>query len=763
MKRIIFKFLTLLILFGFVSLPETNSYLSDLESSVNNTFAAGCWSPPSTPVLISPVENSNLKDSSVVFDWSDSFVCPGETLSYLISINNNEAIEIFASEYVFTPPADGVYSWKVKAKDTQGKESSWSDEWVLISDQTPPETILKVGSKIINEKVNNGGFEAGLTGWNTLGKVILVNGYDGFASPYDGTRMVRIGHRTAITGNEVWDNRLRQRIESGAKNLSFYYNFFSYDAGPFDNPGFEVRINDYNVFYLSAEDINNGLSPNSTGWRQLNFDISGINEPVLEIIFYSGNTDGNTVQSWVYIDNISTAEAVVHKDQELILEASDNLSGVAKIQYNYGTGWLDYSDGFNLSDMPTDSGLVYFRSWDKADNVGFEESRYLTKDSLPPDNILALTANPFSKHEIQLLWQAPSGNPSVYDLRYNLDQILTEADFLSATPAANLPAPRPAGVEHEFILGGLNTGTHYYFALKSADSALNWSNFTTAEATTMTDVEDPDVNPGDVVINELMWMGTSYSTADEYLELRNMTDKTISLSKWQVAGVTIPDGKTIAPHGYFLITNFSQAKSKINVKPDYVDSNLSLPNSNKQYLLTNSLGEVIDVADNGIGAPAAGAFNPDLKRYWSMERDNNPGDGSREDVWHTCLADVSAISAYWDDGDLAFEKGTPRGPNLSQTDSTEVQLFFKNDRFSFSAINVSQFNQLNYVLTYDSDSGTQGISGTIDINGRNIVEVENLIPGSCSGETCIYHQGIKSVKLEIDLTGLIKRVITKTL
>ena len=86
--------------------------------------------------------------------------------------------------------------------------------------------------------------------------------------------MVKIGHNNAVSGNEIWENKLTQQLQPGAKNLSFYYNFFSYDSDPYDNPGMVVRLNDYNVFYLSAEDISTNNNPNSTGWTQLSFDIS---------------------------------------------------------------------------------------------------------------------------------------------------------------------------------------------------------------------------------------------------------------------------------------------------------------------------------------------------------------------------------------------------------------------------------------------------------------------------------------------------------
>ena len=73
---------------------------------------------------------------------------------------------------------------------------------------------------------------------------------------------------------------------------------------------------------------------------------------------------------------------------------------------------------------------------------------------------------------------------------------------------------------------------------------------------------------GDVVINEVMWMGSDTKDGDEWLELRNMTDQSINLSSWQLTKknssnvealmLTIPSGKTISPNGFFLISEYNQ-------------------------------------------------------------------------------------------------------------------------------------------------------------------------------------------------------------
>lgn len=660
-------------------------------------------------------------------------------------------------------------------------------------DSMPPVTGLSFNGYSINEKVLNPGFELGLVNWQTEGEV-NITAADGFTAPYNGTKMARIGH-TADDGQEIWENKLTQQIQPGAKNLSFYYNFFSSDSDSFDDPGMIVRLNDHNVFYLTAADIDNFDSPNSSGWTQLSFDISQIPDPVLEIIFYSGNTGDNTNQSWVYIDDVSTSEAVADDTTDFILTVNEP----AQTHYSLdgGLNWLAGTT-FNLTAV-TGGAQVNYYSVDLAGNIEGINTRRLIKDAQKPDIIIDLIATATSKQTVNLSWTSPSDPPNasssaVYDIRYSLSEI-TEDNFYDATPSANPPAPHPVGSDQEFVVSDLNSAATYYFAIKSADAALNWSLvFNSPSVTTLSelpeDEEDPGINPGDVVINELMWMGTSGSTADEYLELRNMTDQNIDLSGWQITKwvsgtseelmLTIPSGKLIPAHSYFLIANFDQATSKINVDPDLVDNDLVLVNDNLQINLydgdwTNPVNQTIDTADNGQGSPAAGEYNSGANIYYSMERDATPGNGYDANVWHTIFDDSALMHSYWDLD--AVEKGTPGAPNLSQTVvfpsptptplpplTTDLTLFYANHSVSFIVSNIADFKQLNYTLTYDNDSGPQGITGTKEIKGEDKLEIKDLLLGSCSsGGTCVYHQNVKQINLEVVLSGAIERTLTTSL
>jgi len=771
MARILTKLFSLIILIGLVVTPLSNAYLLDTETSIGNTVSAGCWGQPGVPELLLPEDNYVASASSAwnlnpVMDWDDSFVCPGLTVQYQYESYRNAGLTqlVYRSGWLNQSqiPAPGtpeqVYYWRVRAKASDGEMSPWSPAWKLTVDRTAPVTTLSYNGKIINEKIINGEFNGNLNSWSAQGEVNYTGG-DEFTAvrPGSGGGMARIGH-TADDGNIIWENKISQKISPGAKNLSFYYNFFSFDFGILDDPGIIVRLNDYNVFYLSASDTDgDGLTPNESGWLQASFDISQIADPVLEIIFYSGNTGDEVGQSWVYIDSVTTAEAIV-PNGPLNLTATDNLTGVDETFYSFDGVTYTPGNSFDLSEVST-STWVYYYSRDLAGNNEIVNVRRLTNDILPPAAIDDLEALSVSKQSVNLTWTVPA-ETTVYDLRYSLNPI-NEANFASAMPVPNPPAPRVAGDSQDFEVTGLDSAMTYYFAVKSGDAALNWSDLSNVVSDTTLDEisEDPDLNPGDVVINELMWMGTSWRAADEYLELRNMTDRSIDLSGWSVGGVTIPSGKSIPAHGYFLITNFDKDGSGINVDPDLVDSDLELDDVDLQVELYNGI-EIIDTADNGEGLPAAG----EQETYRSMERDATPGNGYDANVWHTCLDDSALMHSYWDSG--RNDCGTPGRENLSQAPvavGSMLKLFYYDHRTGFLAVNLQGFNQLKYTLIYDSNTGQQAISGQVEIGGQEQWEITDLLLGSCSTDSCVYHEGVTQINLTVELIGPVNRTLTALL
>ncbi|MCX6792165.1 MAG: lamin tail domain-containing protein [Candidatus Gottesmanbacteria bacterium] len=70
-----------------------------------------------------------------------------------------------------------------------------------------------------------------------------------------------------------------------------------------------------------------------------------------------------------------------------------------------------------------------------------------------------------------------------------------------------------------------------------------------------------------VVINEIMWMGSSSHDNDEWIELRNTTNTTVNLAGWYLTGAgagasVINLTGSIGPNGYYLVSNYNSDHSQ---------------------------------------------------------------------------------------------------------------------------------------------------------------------------------------------------------
>ena len=168
--------------------------------------------------------------------------------------------------------------------------------------------------------------------------------------------------------------------------------------------------------------------------------------------------------------------------------------------------------------------------------------------------------------------------------------------------------------------------------------------------------------PGPVVISELMWSGSTASTADEWIELYNPSDTTVDLAGWTLTyrrgdedkvmfvldAAVIPAGQT------FLIANYAadHKNSLLAVEPQRVDAAVSLPNTKLLLHLYDgdpqAGGQLIDVVDDGRGAPFAG----DSASKSSMVRIAFDQPGDQPESWATATE-----QSGWDAG--ASELGTP--------------------------------------------------------------------------------------------------------
>ncbi len=173
------------------------------------------------------------------------------------------------------------------------------------------------------------------------------------------------------------------------------------------------------------------------------------------------------------------------------------------------------------------------------------------------------------------------------------------------------------------------------------------------------------VSAGDVVINEINWVGSDLTGQtgqnDEWIELRNTTGNPINLSGWKITGAIVGDGDLniasgiIPANGFFLISNFDENTSRINVAPDIVTTDIQLDNANAQYILKDSIGNTIDTADDDSGVALAGTNGPPKR---SMERKTPPGDGTLGTNWQDSNAHTNM-----DGSGSTDEFGTPKATN----------------------------------------------------------------------------------------------------
>ncbi|MBP9727858.1 MAG: lamin tail domain-containing protein, partial [Candidatus Moranbacteria bacterium] len=177
------------------------------------------------------------------------------------------------------------------------------------------------------------------------------------------------------------------------------------------------------------------------------------------------------------------------------------------------------------------------------------------------------------------------------------------------------------------------------------------------------------LTPGDVVINEVMWMGSTVSDSDEWIELKNMTGNTISLAGWQLeksgtsgGTLTISSGKSIPANGYFLIANYgkSSGSSALDVEADWVTTSVAFNNTGNGNIVLKAPSAV--VIDSALGTPNWGAGNHGTLEQ-SMERNDIPGDGLLASSWHACVSGAANGAPYWDAVGNNF--GTPKAANLS--------------------------------------------------------------------------------------------------
>ncbi len=156
-------------------------------------------------------------------------------------------------------------------------------------------------------------------------------------------------------------------------------------------------------------------------------------------------------------------------------------------------------------------------------------------------------------------------------------------------------------------------------------------------------------SPGDVVVSEVAWMGTTTSTANEWIELYNTTGSSISLASWTLKAAdntpSVTLSGTIGGYSYYLLER-TDDNSVPGITADKIYTGAA-GDGGEQLVLRDGSNTVIDTANQN-GAWFAGTTT----NRASMSRTNVNVSGTSASNWHTSTASY------------AIGLGTPKASNL---------------------------------------------------------------------------------------------------
>jgi hypothetical protein len=159
--------------------------------------------------------------------------------------------------------------------------------------------------------------------------------------------------------------------------------------------------------------------------------------------------------------------------------------------------------------------------------------------------------------------------------------------------------------------------------------------------------------PGTVLINEVAWAGTVASSSDEWLELYNSGEISVSLEGWWLkdgGDLEIPLDGTIPPQGYYLLERTDDG-TVANISADLIYSG-ALSNAGEILRLSDPEGNLIDSANiHGGGWPAG-----DSHDHATMER---RGGDDQSGNWAT----FTGFHGIGIDAAGNYIQGTPRQIN----------------------------------------------------------------------------------------------------
>jgi len=202
-------------------------------------------------------------------------------------------------------------------------------------------------------------------------------------------------------------------------------------------------------------------------------------------------------------------------------------------------------------------------------------------------------------------------------------------------------------------------------------------------------VQSLAVCPGDVVINEIAWMGTVASPSDEWIELYNTTDQAIGLATWTLGAAdatpAITLSGTIPARGYFLLER-SDDNTVHDITADQVYTGALENNPDAETLfLKNAFGDIIDTANSNGGSWPAGVNPTDEPANWGTMERINPRASDSDTNWTT----NNGIIRNGHDANNQPINGTPKAQNSATNPPTADFTFIPEQPTTWDAVQFS--------------------------------------------------------------------------
>nr|WP_245345426.1 phospholipase D-like domain-containing protein [Halobacillus andaensis] len=207
--------------------------------------------------------------------------------------------------------------------------------------------------------------------------------------------------------------------------------------------------------------------------------------------------------------------------------------------------------------------------------------------------------------------------------------------------------------------------------------------------------EDQEVSAassGDVVVNEVAWMGTTDSFNDEWIELHNTTDESIDLSSWTLSAEDgTPDislSGSIPAEGYYLLERTDDT-TVTEVSADQIYSG-ALSNSDESLELRDGSENVVDTVDDWHAG--------DNDKKATMERIDPETSGTNSTNWADAAASYNG--GY----------GTPKDDNSSNEPDVECEEDISNVSEGEGAINVYFNKCVDHTYAADGNEANEGVN-----------------------------------------------------